>query len=139
MKLIYVAGPYSANSHFHVKKHIDAAEDVAVELWRSGFSVICPHKNTAFLDGGVSSEMIISGDLEQIKRCDAVVFICGYATSKGTLRELKFALDNNIPIFYWGDIFERMLLIDLQNDKLDIKQHNENQKNKYKFEYTKTT
>ena len=101
--LIYVSGPYRDDrGTAYVEKNIRAAEEVAQELWRMGFAVICPHANTRHFDGIVSSEEFIAGDLEMIARCDAVVFGKGFITSAGCLKEFNHAKNNGIPVYFWS-------------------------------------
>lgn len=102
MKLIYVAGPYTAPTHYQVTQNIRAAEEVAVELWRRGFAVICPHKNTAMLDGAVEDgEKWLQGGLEMLRRCDAVVVVEGWEGSEGTKREIEEARALGMRVYYW--------------------------------------
>jgi hypothetical protein len=106
VKLLYTAGPYrSTQGPYGVTQNILAAREVAVELWRMGFAVICPHLNTAHLDGCVDTpyeeSCWIEGDLEMVRRCDAVVLLPGWEGSAGALGELEEAKKNGIPTFEW--------------------------------------
>ena len=101
-KLIYVSGPYrDSRGTAYVEKNIRAAEEVAQELWRMGFAVICPHANTRHFDGIVSSEEFIAGDLEMVERCDAVVMLSNSMQSKGAMEEFRCAKRNGIPVYWW--------------------------------------
>ena len=103
MKVVYVSGPYrSKEGIWGVKKNIDAAERVAVELWQMGLAVICPHKNSAFLDGAAPDKVWLKGDLELIRRCDAVVVVGDWKSSDGTKAEIFYANKNRIPIFVYA-------------------------------------
>ena len=104
MKLAYTAGPYRAKTLHGVMENIRAAELTAIDLWRIGFAVICPHKNTALLDGTLGeddSHIWIEGDLVMLERCDCIVMIPGWERSEGAKAEKKFAESKGIPIFYW--------------------------------------
>jgi len=48
--LAYVSGPYSAGAKKKQIANIDAARRIAAELWDRGYTVICPHSNTAFFE-----------------------------------------------------------------------------------------
>jgi len=114
MKLIYVAGPYRSDGTYGIMQNIRKAEDVTVQLWNLGVAVICPHKNTAFLDGAIDGEtmdgkgavadvsLFFKGDLEMMVRCDAVVLVPGWQKSKGTVQEKTLAVIRGIPVFDWG-------------------------------------
>lgn len=100
MKLAYVIAPYRANTVFGIQKNIQIAEDIAAQLWRFGFAVICPHKNSANFDGLVPDETFLDGDIEILRRCDFAV--CGgeHAMSIGCKREKEFCIRNKIPLYY---------------------------------------
>lgn len=101
MKLIYVAGPYRGPGDWAVKQNIQDAEKFARELWRRGFAVICPHANSAFMGGSeIPDDVFLKGDLEILRRCDAIFMIPGWERSAGARAEYQFSLDNNIPIFF---------------------------------------
>jgi nucleoside 2-deoxyribosyltransferase len=103
-KLVYVAGPLSADTEYQKTLNVRFAERVAQELWRMDFSVICPHKNTEHFDGCVMKEdweVWLRGDLKQISRCDGVVMLPKWEKSKGAVVEHDFAKERGIPVFYW--------------------------------------
>lgn len=100
MKVVYVAGKYSAPNEYGVKKNIAAAEEFAVQIWQAGGAAICPHLNTAHWTNLLSHEQFLKGDCEMIKRCDAVFMCPGYQDSKGAMIELKFARDHGVHVFY---------------------------------------
>jgi len=100
MKLAYVIAPYRANTTFGIQKNIQLAEDIAAQLWRFGFAVICPHKNSANFDGLMPDKTFLDGDIEILERCDFAV--CGgeHHMSDGCLREIMFCQENDIPVYY---------------------------------------
>jgi hypothetical protein len=108
--LVYVAGPYRGNSRFRlirffqVLRNIWRARRVAVELWGMGFVAVCPHLNTLLMDGIGPPEMFIEGDLEILAKCDAMVVLPGYETSKGTQGEIEFASERRIPVVRDADM-----------------------------------
>ena len=103
MKVAYVAGPYNADSIYSIVQNIRRAEFVALSLWKMGYAVICPHKNTSLLDGECTRQTWIDGDLEILRRCDLLVVLPNWGESEGTRDEISQAEVLNIPIFYWPD------------------------------------
>ena len=102
MKILYVAGKYRSSEGMRgVWENIEIAGSVAVQLWRMGFAVICPHKNTAFFDGVDDAKMFITGDLEMIKRCDGVVTCPNWKNSEGAREEVHFSKSRAIPVYAW--------------------------------------
>ncbi len=98
-KVIYVAGPYRAETEWQVVQNIRRAEETALELWKMGWVVICPHKNTAMFGGALPDEVILEGDLELLRRCDAIYLMKGWQLSDGASREREYARHHNMPLF----------------------------------------
>ena len=96
MKVIYVAGKYRAETEWELIENIRHAEVVASNLWGRGWSVICPHKNTAHFGGLMENPeddhlLWLKGDLEMLKRCDAIYMLSNWQTSTGAMLELEEA------------------------------------------------
>src|SRR5262249_60930335 len=109
MKVVYIAGPYRASSEYQVLQNIRRAEEVALRVWRSGAACICPHKNTAFFGGAAHDSVWLVGDLEIIRRCDALVCVEGWQKSVGATGEVKLAREIGIPVFESITEFQRWL------------------------------
>ena len=65
--------------------------------------MICPHKNTALFDGTCSEETWLEGDLEMLRRCDALVRLPNWRASSGARREVKEAREHSIPVWNYPD------------------------------------
>ena len=115
-KMVYIAGPYSADTKKGVDINIQIAKAVAQDLWHRGYAVICPHMNSAHMDGTMggkmswadSFKMYLVGDFEMISRCDAVVMLPGWEQSRGSCAEFVFAHWLGIPVVLIGDKSERI-------------------------------
>lgn len=108
MKVAYVAGPYRAASEWEVVCNIRAAEAVAIDLWRMGFAVICPHKNSALFGGIADDSVWLEGDLEILHRCDLLVTVPRWLESSGARAEVDWALRWGIPVFNWPEAREAL-------------------------------
>ena len=95
-KVVYIAGPYRGDTLYEIVRNIRRAEAVAFKYWHMGFAVICPHMNTALLDGACPDE----GDLELLRCCDIIVMMKGYSDSTGALAELKEAKKRGMEIIF---------------------------------------
>ena len=100
MKLAFVTGPYRSKTIYGIKQNIESAEKVALELWKMGYAVICPHKNTALFDGSVPDDVVIGGDLVILDRCDVIVMIPGWKNSEGAKGEHEKAKQLGLTIIY---------------------------------------
>jgi len=100
--IVYVAGAYRGKSKnklinkVQVISNIMKARRVAKELWRHGYTVICPHCNSILMDGIVDDEVFLKGDLEILQRCDAIYMMDDWWLSSGAKSEYKFAIDHEI-------------------------------------------
>ena len=98
--LVYIAGPYRNEKECEVFTNIMEARRVAIALWKGGFIPICPHLNTFFFNGIVKSpKVFIDGDLEIVRRCDAMVMLDGWQYSEGAFEENELAHELGMPIF----------------------------------------
>lgn len=97
--LVYVAGPYRAESTYEIRRNIHRAEEVSAALWAHGVYNVCPHKAMAHLDGVAGDDILSSGTLEMLRRCDAVVLVSGWKRSVGSLREVAHAIEHSMPVY----------------------------------------
>lgn len=100
MKVAYISGPYRAPSIDGTYNNIHNARRIAREYWLKGYAVICPHMNTAMMDGRDTDEMFLDGDIEILKRCDAIVMIEGWENSIGARMELAAAERHGLEVIY---------------------------------------
>ena len=100
MRVVFISGPYRAQTEYQVVENIREAEQLALLVWKRGGAVICPHKNTAFFGGAADDSVWLSGDLEILRRCDAVLCTPRWKDSIGACGEVEEAKRNGIPVFY---------------------------------------
>ena len=107
MKIVYVAGAYRAPDDNQRDRNIKLAGGVAAMLWAEGFAALCPHMNSARMDGVAPDEAFLAGSLEMLARCDAVVMMPGWEMSEGSRREREKAILLNIPTYDFPQFPER--------------------------------
>lgn len=99
--IVYVSGKYTADTYDGRQKNIEIARDFTIKLWKKGYSVICPHLNTANLDEeGIDWTTFINGDLEQVRRSDIMFMLPNWKESKGAKIERDEALDCGKRVVY---------------------------------------
>jgi len=99
MKLAYISGAYRSKSINGIHDNIQKARQVSIEYWRKGYAVICPHTNTAFMDGACEDHVWIEGDLEMLRRCDVVIMLPDWEESEGARAEYEEAVKHEKIIF----------------------------------------
>ena len=98
---IYIAGPLYSSGH--VAENIRAATTAAAALHGAGFSPYVPHyTHFAHLIGWrLSVDQWLEHDHEWLSACDAVLRLPG--VSEGADKEVMWAAEENIPVFYLID------------------------------------
>ena len=99
MKLVYVVGPYRGSGQWQIFQNIRRAEALALQVWQMGAACICPHKNTESFNGAAPDRVWLDGDLEMVRRCDAILCVPGWESSSGSLGEVALAKQLGLPIF----------------------------------------
>jgi len=105
--IVYLAGPIRPKGNQTMRGNVNAAKAIALELWRAGYAVICPHANSdlpiELADKECEPSIWLNGDLEIVARCDAVIVLPGWETSAGAKGEIQFAEERKIPVYYYPD------------------------------------
>ena len=107
--LIYTAGPYSESAGVGtVEENIARARDIAIRLWEIGYTVICPHLNTADFENltSLSNKDFVDRDLEMVQVCDGIVMLPHWEQSLGAVRELECARNNDLQVWFWPNVPE---------------------------------
>ncbi len=98
-KVIYVAGKYRGPHAWAIENNIRRAEELALEVWAMGAVALCPHANTRFYQGALPDEVWLEGDLELLRRCDAILMVPGWEESKGAIVEERLAAQLGLHVF----------------------------------------
>lgn len=101
--LIYVAGPYTAPTSAEVDTNIMRAREAGKVVCGLGAYPIIPHANTSHFEGAAPDSFWLPATLEACRRCDAILILRGWQSSKGTLGELELMRDLHRPIFFEVD------------------------------------
>lgn len=115
MKVVYIAGPFRGRSSWVIEENIRRAESLALDVWRAGCAAICPHANTRFFQGECPDKLWLDGDLEILRRCDAVVMTRDWDKSTGAACERDTAKRLGIPVFYDGAFEDFLAWVNKEN------------------------
>ena len=100
IKVIYVAGPFRAETAWGIEQNVRRAEEHALHLIKAfGLMPIIPHANTRYFHGLASDSFWLEGTLELMRRCDAVYLCPGWKLSVGSVGERREAERLKIPVF----------------------------------------
>lgn len=104
MKLIYIAGKFTAATAPEIERNIDRAEAMARELIEQteSVAVLVPHSlGRRFMAGPGSPEYWYRATLEMASRCDAVLLVPGWTESRGVREyELPHFQGAGKPVFF---------------------------------------
>jgi len=110
MKLVYIAGPFRGRDSWEMEENIRRAERLALKVWKLGIAALCPHTNTRFFQGAAADEVWIEGDLEMLRRCDAVMLTKDWARSVGAQAEHAEAVRLHLKVFREEEGLEKLQL-----------------------------
>lgn len=99
MKLVYVAGPFSAHNDIEIEANIVEAERIGEMVRQVGAFPVIPHANGRNFKHLGTYEFWIEGTLELMRRCDAVMLVPGHERSDGTQGEIREARRLGLPVF----------------------------------------
>ncbi len=100
MRRVYLAGPFRASTPWEIAQNVNRAAALALDAWRAGFAVFCPHLNTAQFQGSAPDSTWLQGDLAWLEVSDALLLTPDWSRSQGARAEVEFARARGIPIFY---------------------------------------
>jgi hypothetical protein len=117
MIVVYVAGPFrSTNKNgksnaWGVQKNVMRAMELALEVWKRGAVALCPHSNTMFFQDadGCADDVWLKGDIELLKRSDAILMTDDYLKSSGARHEHDWAKAHGVPVLYSVDELDEWL------------------------------
>lgn len=101
--LIFIAGPYSAETSRRVEQNVNAAIDAAIEILRKGQIPFVPHlshlvdQRAARIGATLDWSDFVKWSLAILPRCDALLYL---GSSPGADLELEKATSLGIPIFH---------------------------------------
>ena len=107
----YLAGPMSGIEEYNYPAFKAASE----ELRSFGMTIEPPHENE-WPEGSLSEEELWEHMMQlgknQMERCQAIILLKGWPQSRGARRELKYAMDNDWPVYY----YENWVLTDMNGN-----------------------
>lgn len=109
MKIVFIAGPYTGDGTFDsIERNIRTAEKYQIALANCQIGFFCPHNHTEHFSGakGATAPEQFYYDLDfafLTRSTDAVLALPGWETSWGAKREIAWAREHGLKIFYPKD------------------------------------
>lgn len=107
MKLIYIAGPYSARTSCERMANVQRARQIADQVNRRGAGrclAVTPHFLSAGIEDSGDERFWLAGTLEVMRRCDAAVFADDWSRSRDAMVERQDAARRGQPVFAAADL-----------------------------------
>ena len=100
--VIYIAGPYTAPTQEGIDANVALARESGQNVMRLGHVPLCPHTmaHNWDHDTGLTYEHFIRSDLVLLCRCDAILMVGDWRSSKGAIGELQFAQENDLTVYF---------------------------------------
>jgi len=99
--IIYVAGPYRAETENEVRENIIKAREAAVEILKRGHIPVSPHLLWEGMGGIVDDTVFLDAGLDILERfCDAIYMVNGWHDSQGSINEHENAQLWGKRVFY---------------------------------------
>ena len=99
MRLVYIAGPYRAPTPWGVQQNINNAAALSAKVHAAGMFAVCPHLNSAHMEGVADDEHFLAGTMTLMRVCHAVILTPNWRSSSGALAEVAEATRLGIPVF----------------------------------------
>ena len=104
MKIVFIAGPYFSDGNPEkIKENIRNAEKYQIALANKRIGFFCSHNHTKNFERKAKApeEFYKELDLKILKRAaDALIAIPGWENSDGARKEVVWAKENSLKIFY---------------------------------------
>jgi len=108
LKVVYISGPIRATTRGGRLANIGIAMGAASLLQRMGLAVICVHP-LAIADAEEDCPNWLEGDMELVRRADAIFMLAGWEGSEGCRAELAVAYEcGNQKFFEEAGGYERI-------------------------------
>lgn len=101
MKLIYIAGPYTAETPEGIQENVEAAQQLGREvmsLFPGKVLAVVPHSMGKGLESQEDYAFWCEATIEVMKRCDAVVLVPWWIKSQGAVKEVDVAIRMRLPV-----------------------------------------
>ena len=98
-RVIFVSGPFRAESQAQMAAHTMTAQAAALRLAQLGWAVYCPHTNIGHAFGQLDEADAEAINDAFLAKSDAILLLPGWGQSIGARRELEQAKARSLIVF----------------------------------------
>ena len=109
LPLIYIAGPFRGPTPLDVRRNVEHARDLGIQVALCGGYPVIPHTMTADFDKQLTDQFWLDGTLALLWRCDAIFLSPRWEQSAGATTEHDQAIVRDMPRFYERDGYDVLI------------------------------
>lgn len=99
--IVYIASKFRGATPWDVEQNIRRAEEAALQVARAGHVPLCPHTMYRHFDKALPDEFWLAATIALLERCDAILMLPGWESSRGACAELERAQSKlGMRVFY---------------------------------------
>ena len=99
-KVVYVAGPYSAETMNGVWENIVLAQKAGMRLIDAGHIPVIPHSMWCGYEGEYEHGFFVDMGIGVMSKCDAICMVGDWPNSKGSYMELAAAVEMGKEVMF---------------------------------------
>jgi len=100
IKRVFICGPYTSPDRWQEEQNVRSAEEVGYRVAQAGAYPVIPHANTRHYFSGIQTPQFwYAATMAEMRTCDALVMVPGWAQSTGAVAEKAEAERLGIPVF----------------------------------------
>lgn len=96
--VIYIVGPFRGPDHFIIAENIRNAERAGLQVAKAGAIPLIPHSMYSHFQDALPDDFWLAADMQLLYRCDGLVLLATWPTSRGASAEREEALHLDMPI-----------------------------------------
>lgn len=101
---VFISGPYTAENKEDRDANIAKASEIAIEICLNGnnkYAPFTPHLNTQYFEEFYEDyDFYLNMCKEFLSVCDCILMMGDWLSSKGSIIEHNYAIENKISVFY---------------------------------------
>lgn len=105
---------HDTSGYHAIDRNISVAREAAAWVVNHGLYFFCPHLNSAHFEviaPDVKPDFWYALDFRILRFCDALLVVGDWQKSKGTIAEIAYCRQWNIPVYFFDNEDDRKVLL----------------------------